>query len=200
MVSKATYDYIFKIVLVGDTACGKSSLLSRYIEHKFDDQKLTTIGVEFGTSLVSLNDKTIKLQIWDTAGQERFKSVTRSYFRQSFGAIMVYDVTRRETFEHITMWLNDARNLADPDCVICLVGNKNDLPHRAVSMEEGKQFADDNGLLFVETSAKDNVNVDDLFINTAQAIFDKVESGKIEGMSKNNNLGSECEPTGACSC
>ncbi|KAL0217193.1 hypothetical protein RCL1_007676 [Eukaryota sp. TZLM3-RCL] len=185
MAQKSVYDHVFKLVISGDTACGKSSLLSRYIERKFDETLTHTIGVEFGSALISLEGKTIKLQIWDTAGQERFRSITRSYYRSAFGCLLVYDVTRRETFHHIASWLSDARSLSDPNSVICLVGNKCDLPSRSVSTEEGRKFAEDNGLLFIETSAKDNTNVEDLFVQTAFAIFKVIQSGGL-GSDQNN--------------
>ncbi|KAL0234962.1 hypothetical protein GEMRC1_001544 [Eukaryota sp. GEM-RC1] len=197
VLQRSVYDYIFKLIVIGNTATGKSSLLSRYVEHKFDDQMTHTIGVEFGSSLISIDGKTIKLQIWDTAGQERFAAVTRSYYRSAVGCILVYDVTRRETFNQISVWLQEARTLADPECVMCLVGNKTDISARAVSTEEGHKFAQENGLIFVETSAKLNTNVEDLFVNTAQAIYEQVKVGKLQGHS---SPASQPQPSSGDSC
>lgn len=113
-----------------------------------------TIGVEFGTRIIEVARQKIKLQIWDTAGQERFRAVTRSYYRGAAGALMVYDITRRSTYNHLSSWLTDTRNLTNPSTVIFLIGNKADLESsREVTYEEAKQFADENGLMFCETSA-----------------------------------------------
>ena len=114
-----------------------------------------------------MEGKQIKLQIWDTAGQESFRSITRSYYRGAAGALLVYDITRRETFDHLASWLEDARLHANPSMTVMLVGNKSDLSHRrAVSVEEGQEFARENGLLFLETSAKTSLNVDEAFVDT----------------------------------
>ena len=123
----------------------------------------------------------IQLQIWDTAGQESFRSITRSYYRGAAGALLVYDITRRDTFKHLTRWLEEARQHSQSNMVIMLIGNKNDLEHRrAVSTEEGKAFADKHGLIFMETSAKTAYNVEQAFINTAEEIHGNIESGKID--------------------
>ena len=130
------------------------------------------------------NNKTIciiQLQIWDTAGQESFRSITRSYYRGAAGALLVYDITRRDTFKHLGRWLEEARQHSQSNMVIMLIGNKNDLEHRrAVSTEEGKAFADKHGLIFMETSAKTAYNVEQAFINTAEEIHGNIESGKID--------------------
>ncbi len=134
---------------------GKSCLLHQFTEKKFMADCPHTIGVEFGTRIIEVSGQKIKLQIWDTAGQERFRAVTRSYYRGAAGALMVYDITRRSTYNHLSSWLTDARSLTHPNTVIYLIGNKSDLEgQRDVSFEEAKQFADENGLLFLETSAK----------------------------------------------
>lgn len=120
-----------------------------------------TIGVEFGSRTVEINEKKIKLQIWDTAGQESFKSITRSYYRGAAGALLVYDITRKETFNHLTSWLEEVRQNGNPDIMFMLIGNKADLDsRRQVSTEEGERFAKENGLIFLETSAKTSFNVE----------------------------------------
>jgi len=140
-----------------------------------------TIGVEFGARMISIADKQIKLQIWDTAGQESFRSITRSYYRGAAGALLVYDITRRDTFKHLGRWLEEARQHSQSNMVIMLIGNKNDLEHRrAVSTEEGKAFADKHGLIFLETSAKTAYNVEQAFIGTAEEIHGNIVSGKID--------------------
>eukprot|EP01126_Amoeba_proteus_P032193 TRINITY_DN3143_c0_g2_i1.p1 TRINITY_DN3143_c0_g2~~TRINITY_DN3143_c0_g2_i1.p1 ORF type:complete len:161 (+),score=19.31 TRINITY_DN3143_c0_g2_i1:656-1138(+) len=138
-----------------------------------------TIGVEFAYRYVSINDQKIKLQIWDTAGQESFRAITRSYYRGAAGALLVYDIARRETFNHLTEWLDETQQ-ANNEMVVMLVGNKYDLEkHRQVSTSEGSQWAKDHGLVFLETSAKTSTNVEEAFYQVAKVIFDKVQSGAI---------------------
>ena len=152
------------------TGVGKSCLLLQFTDKRFQPVHDLTIGVEFGARMVTLDgDKLVKLQIWDTAGQESFRSITRSYYRGAAGALLVYDITRRDTFQHLSRWLEEARQHAQSNMVIMLIGNKNDLEHRrAVSTEEGKKFAEENGLIFLETSAKTAYNVEAAFINTGE--------------------------------
>jgi len=137
-----------------------------------------TIGVEFGARMVQVQGKQIKLQIWDTAGSESFQSITRSYYRGAAGALLVYDVTRRETFDHLTRWLEEARQNANSNMVVMLIGNKVDLEaRRVVSYEEGQKFAQEHGLIFLETSAKTAHNVEEAFVGTAAAIYENILSG-----------------------
>jgi len=175
------YEYIFKYIIIGDMGVGKSCLLHQFTENKFVPDSPHTIGVEFGTRIVEVMGKKIKLQIWDTAGQERFRAVTRSYYRGAAGALLVYDVTRRITYNHLTSWLTDARNLTNPNTVIMLIGNKKDLEaQRDVTFEEATQFAKENGLIFLESSAKTGENVEEAFLRTAKLIFQSVQEGNVD--------------------
>lgn len=193
MVSKSSsaagkslpYKYLFKYIIVGDTAVGKSCLLLQFTDKRFQPLHDLTIGVEFGSRTVTIGGSQVKLQIWDTAGQEKFRSITRSYYRGTTGALLVYDITRRETFDHLTEWLDDCHRYSQSNIVIMLIGNKCDLDDkRQVSREEGEAFAREHGLHFLETSAKTDENVDAAFISTAKDIFEKVESGafNLEGI------------------
>ncbi|CAF1080315.1 unnamed protein product [Didymodactylos carnosus] len=198
------YSYIFKYIIIGDMGVGKSCLLHQFTEKKFMADCPHTIGVEFGTRIIEVNGQKIKLQIWDTAGQERFRAVTRSYYRGAAGALMVYDITRRATYNHLSGWLTDARSLTNPNTVIFLIGastifsrvfsyvalymekrrlggNKADLDgQREVTYEEAKRFADENDLLFLETSAKTGDNVEDAFIETARKIYQNIQDGSLD--------------------
>ncbi|KZS08574.1 Rab protein [Daphnia magna] len=146
-----------------------------------------TIGVEFGSKIVTIGGKQVKLQIWDTAGQERFKSVTKSYYRGAAGALLVYDISSRESYNAVGNWLTDAQNLANPNLVVLLVGNKRDLEEdRQVSFLEASQFAQENDLMFLEASALTGENVEEAFLQCAKSILSKVETGELDP----NRLGS----------
>ena len=169
---------------------GKSCLLLQFTDKRFQPVHDLTIGVEFGVRMITLQDDTqVKLQIWDTAGQESFRSITRSYYRGAAGALLCYDVTRRDTFQHLSRWLEEAKSHAHPNMVILLIGNKNDLEHRrAVSTEEGQAFADANGLLFMETSAKTAFNVEQAFLKTAESIHTKIQNGEIDVSNESHGI------------
>lgn len=156
----------FTVVLIGDSGVGKSNLLSRFTRNEFNLDSKSTIGVEFATRSIQVDAKTIKAQIWDTAGQERYRAITSAYYRGAVGALLVYDISKHQTYDNVTRWLKELRDHADSNIVIMLVGNKSDLKHlRAVPTEEAKQFASENNLSFIETSALDASNVELAFQN-----------------------------------
>ncbi|XP_078444180.1 ras-related protein RABA6b-like [Wolffia australiana] len=158
-------DYLFKAVLVGDAAVGKSNLLWRIAGGEFRLDSKPTIGVEFAYRDVKVGPNLIKAQLWDTAGQERFRAITSSYYRGALGALLVYDITRRASFESAAKWLAEIRHFAGGDIVVVLVGNKSDLGHaREVAEEEGRRLAEEEKLCFVETSALENSNVEAAFM------------------------------------
>ncbi len=159
-----SYDYLFKTVLIGDSGVGKSNLLSRFTRDEFNLESKSTIGVEFASRTVQTDGKVIKAQIWDTAGQERYRAITSAYYRGAVGALLVYDISKRLTYENVPRWLKELRDHADENIVIMLVGNKRDLRHmRAVTTDEAKEFAEQNHLFFIETSALDSTNVEAAF-------------------------------------
>ncbi|EDQ90906.1 uncharacterized protein MONBRDRAFT_18358 [Monosiga brevicollis MX1] len=206
-----SYDFLFKFLVIGNASTGKSCLLHQFIESKFKSESSHTIGVEFGSKVVNCGGKTVKLQIWDTAGQERFRSVTRSYYRGAAGALLVYDIANRESYNALTNWLTDARTMASPDIVIVLVGNKKDLEaDREVTFLEASRFAQENELMFLETSARTGENVEEVFLKCARTILSKIEAGQLDpermgsgiqyGDSSLRKLKQPAEDKGGCSC
>lgn len=168
-------EYLFKIVIIGDSAVGKSNLLSRYARNEFNMHSKSTIGVEFQTQSMEIDGKEVKAQIWDTAGQERFRAVTSAYYRGAVGALVVYDITRQTTFDSIGRWLDELNTHSDTTVARMLVGNKYDLDDiRAVSIDEGKSLAEEHGLFFMETSAKDSTNVKKAFEIVIKEIYNNV--------------------------
>jgi Ras-related protein Rab-2A len=181
-----TYAYLLKYIVVGESGVGKSCLLLQFTDHRFVPIHDITIGVEFGTRLLDVHDTTIKCQVWDTAGQENYRSITRSYYRGACCAILVYDVTKRRTFNRITQWIEETKRCTNnPHIVMVLVGNKIDLlerdpRRRQVSEEEAKQLAEEHKMLFLETSAKTGKHVQDVFECAADQVLTALDKGDIQ--------------------
>lgn len=166
------YDYLFKIVLIGDSGVGKSNILSRFTRNEFCLESKSTIGVEFATRTLQIHGKTVKAQIWDTAGQERYRAITSAYYRGAVGAFIVYDITKRQTFDNVQRWLRELRDHADSNIVLMMVGNKSDLKHlRAVAEQDGQALAEKEGLSFLETSALEAVNIEQAFQTVLTEIY-----------------------------
>lgn len=183
-------DYVFKVVLIGDSAVGKSQLLARFSRNEFSLDSKATIGVEFQTRTLDIDHKTVKAQIWDTAGQERYRAVTSAYYRGAVGAMLVYDITKRQSFYHVARWLEELRGHADKNIVIMLVGNKTDLGSlRDVPTEDAKEFAEKENLFFIETSALEATNVETAFVNVLTEIYRVV--------SKKSLVANEAESAGS---
>ncbi|PVU99360.1 hypothetical protein BB559_000768 [Furculomyces boomerangus] len=169
------YDYLFKLLLIGDSGVGKSCLLLRFADDTYTESYISTIGVDFKIRTIELEGKTVKLQIWDTAGQERFRTITSSYYRGAYGIIVVYDVTDQESFANVERWLQEIGRYASEGVNKLLVGNKCDLTEsRVVDYTQAKEFADQLGIPFLETSAKDATNVEQAFLTMAKQIKDRV--------------------------
>ncbi|BFG22223.1 hypothetical protein CerSpe_084960 [Prunus speciosa] len=212
-------DYVFKVVVIGDSAVGKTQILSRFTKNEFCFDSKSTIGVEFQTRTVTIKGKLIKAQIWDTAGQERYRAVTSAYYRGALGAMLVYDITKRQTFDHVARWVEELRAHADSSIVIMLVGNKADLgEQRDVPTEDAVEFAEDQGLFFSETSAFSGENVDTAFFSVLEKIYGVVSKKALECGNGNKSNGvdlkgakidvisgseleiSEMKKLSACSC
>jgi len=165
------YDYLFKLLLIGDSGVGKSCLLLRFADDTYTESYISTIGVDFKIRTLELDGKTVKLQIWDTAGQERFRTITSSYYRGAHGIIVVYDVTDQESFNNVKQWMNEIDRYANEKVNKMLVGNKCDLTSKkVVNADEAKAYAKTLGIPFLETSAKDSTNVEQAFITMAAEI------------------------------
>ena len=193
------YDYLFKILIIGDSGVGKSSILSCYINNEFTESHISTIGVDFSITTIEIDNTVIKLQIWDTAGQERFRNITTSYYRGAQGIIVVYDITDRESYDNVKDWLSEIdRYCKYPNIII--VGNKSDIPNkRVVKYEEALDFANKNGINLVETSAKNKLNINKLFQSLTEDIKSKVISMRIKTdveniiiLDDNNNKNDRC--------
>ena len=158
------YDYIFKVLLVGNSDVGKSSLILRYVDQIWNDVFVPTIGVDFKVKSLEIENKSIKLQIWDTAGQERFRNVISSYFKGAHGILLIFDITSRDSFKELENWLAEVEKNASTQILKILIGNKCDLEEeREISKDEGEAFAMRNGMQYIETSAKINTNVNEAF-------------------------------------
>jgi Ras-related protein Rab-1A len=169
MSSEYEYEYLFKIILVGDSGVGKTSLFSRYTDDIFTESFISTIGIDFKMKTITVKNKKVRLQIWDTAGQERFRTIVQSYYRGAQSIIIVFDITDIKSFENVKCWLSEINKyvLDEQFAQILLVGNKNDLATRAVSYELAKQFAIENQMKYIETSAKSSSNVEKAFLDWA---------------------------------
>eukprot|EP00993_Chasmostoma_nieuportense_P003198 NODE_3933_length_871_cov_45.868280_g3778_i0.p1 GENE.NODE_3933_length_871_cov_45.868280_g3778_i0~~NODE_3933_length_871_cov_45.868280_g3778_i0.p1 ORF type:complete len:214 (-),score=75.34 NODE_3933_length_871_cov_45.868280_g3778_i0:166-807(-) len=191
-MSLSDFDYIFKVVLIGDSGVGKSNLLSRFTRNEFNLESKSTIGVEFATRSIPTPDgKTVKAQIWDTAGQERYRAITSAYYRGALGALLVYDITKKQTFDSVQRWLKELRDHSEANIVVMLVGNKTDLNHlRQVPSEECKALAEAQQLLFMETSALEGDRVEEAFNVILNEIYEGVKS-RVNIVSKTDAQGSE---------
>lgn len=171
-----TYDYLFKLLLIGDSGVGKTCVLFRFSEDAFNATFISTIGIDFKIRTIELDGKKIKLQIWDTAGQERFRTITTAYYRGAMGIMLVYDITNEKSFDNIRNWIRNIEEHASRDVEKMILGNKCDMnDKRQVSKEKGEQLAIEHGIKFMETSAKASINVEEAFFTLARDIKTKMD-------------------------
>ncbi len=180
-MAEEDYEMMVKVILIGDSAVGKTNIMSKYLTGQFQENSKATVGVEFGSKLFKIDNHNIKAQIWDTAGQEKYKAITGAYYKGSKGAFVVYDITRKETFDSADRWINDLKVSADPKIIIMLIGNKSDLEDkREVLKEQGEEKARSFGCAFLETSALNGENIDKGFEMMVSEIFKKFGDESLE--------------------
>ena len=174
MAEDDNYEMMFKVVLVGDSFVGKTNIMSKYIKNEFHEDSKATVGVEFGSKQFTIEGHSIKAQIWDTAGQERYKAITSAYYKGAKGAFIVYDITRKQSFESVEKWVNDVTAVADKKITIILIGNKSDLEdQRQVTKEQGQEKANKLEIAFMETSAFSGDNLDKAFDMMMNEVYKK---------------------------
>ena len=170
------FDYLLKYIIIGDEEVGKSNLLSHYIDDRFTSEYQSTIGVEFRAKNVVIRNTTYRIQMWDTSGKENFRSITRAYYKNSVCALVVYDISSRDSFNNVSTWIEDCRNNSSEKIFMVLIGNKSDLADkRQVSTEEGRELAEKYEMKFYETSAKTGENVNDIFNDSVDEIAKKMD-------------------------
>jgi small GTP-binding protein len=171
------YDYMCKLLLLGDSGVGKSALMMRFAEDAFKGTFISTVGIDFKMKTVNIGGKRVKIQIWDTAGQERFRTITKTYYRGAQGYVLVFDITAKDSFDHVKYWLGEIKKNGNDFVPKVLVGNKSDLEDkRMVSKDECQKFAEEKGIPFVEASAKDGNNVQELFITLTERFISSAQA------------------------
>ncbi len=173
------FDYLFKLLIIGEATVGKTCLLLRYADDSFTQNHITTIGIDFKTKFITINNSVIKLQIWDTAGQERFRTITKSYYKDANGIILTYDISNSDSLKNIQNWMKLIEQNAEDGVCKILVGNKCDLENRVIQKEEGEKIAQDFGMKFFETSAKSDINVDEAFNCLVSMILEKNQKNSL---------------------
>lgn len=199
----STHDHLFKLLIIGDSGVGKSSILLRFCDDEFNEKQASTIGVDFKTKILQLRGKKLKLALWDTAGQERFRTLTSSYYRGAQGIVLVFDYSQRKSFEQIKFWQDEVRKYStNQDAVLMLVANKVDLPDPCVTREEAEEFALNNSMMFIETSAKTRQGIKQAFEELVQKILDtpSLISPTTQGQKITANDSSAKDQAGGCGC
>eukprot|EP00448_Togula_jolla_P002947 CAMPEP_0170620232 /NCGR_PEP_ID=MMETSP0224-20130122/27947_1 /TAXON_ID=285029 /ORGANISM="Togula jolla, Strain CCCM 725" /LENGTH=204 /DNA_ID=CAMNT_0010946389 /DNA_START=25 /DNA_END=639 /DNA_ORIENTATION=+ len=204
MASPNPHDHLFKLLIIGDSGVGKSSILLRFCDDEFNEKQASTIGVDFKTKFMQVRGKKLKLALWDTAGQERFRTLTSSYYRGAQGIILVFDCTQRSTFEHVKFWQDEVRKYStNQDAILMLVANKVDLADPEVTRAEGEEFAFANSMMFIEASAKTRQGIKQAFEEVVFKILDT--PSLLQSTQPANRQGVEVKPAGqgakeGCAC
>jgi len=201
------YDYLVKLLIIGDSGVGKTCILLRFCENSFQSSHLSTIGIDFKIKTIDVDSKKIKLQIWDTAGQERFKTITQTYYKGAMGIVLTYACNDRDSFNNIENWLRQIKQHANENVCKILVANKCDISDRTITFSEGKALADKYNMQFFETSAKTDTNITPVFGAIAKEIKDRIltnDTGRAQetggGTSlKKDNSGGEVKKGSCCS-
>ena len=187
---------VVKLLLIGDSAVGKSCIILRYSDDGFNSTFISTIGIDFRVKTIEVEGKQIKLQIWDTAGQERYDTITTSYYRGAKGIMLVYDITNSKSFDNINRWMRNIQEYGNENVEKMIIGNKCDMEDkRVIPKEHGEMIARENGIQFIETSAKDNINIDSAFMKLTEAILEKINDGQTQKQSlppPRSSSGSKC--------
>ena len=192
------YDFLFKVLVIGDSGVGKSCIMVRFTEDEFNESFISTIGIDFKVKTIDVNGVTVKLQIWDTAGQERFHTITAHYFRGAMGVMLVYDVCDSSSFINIKKWMRSIQKDEGFNGQIMILGNKCDRKDRVISKGRGEVIANEYGVRYMETSAKENINIDESFMAISKMILDKIQNNKeetelnLETASGNKSLRQKC--------
>ena len=173
-MSEESYDYLVKVLMVGESGVGKTCIIQRFIKNQFSTNHLSTIAIDFKMKLLKIRGSNIKMQIWDTAGQERFNTLTSGFFKGSDGIILTYSIIDKNSFENINKWMLQVRTLAPPDVKVILVGNKSDFNERVVTYKEGKEMAEKYNIIFFETSAKSGENIKNVFQTMGEQVREKI--------------------------
>ena len=186
---EAEPDFLFKLVLIGDSGVGKSNLLLRWAKNQFNPESAPTIGLEFATKTLKIDGKTVKVNVWDTAGQEQFRALMSAYYRGAVGALLVYDITSASSFTSLEHWISEVRDSASPDITCLLIGNKSDLADmRCVTTDEGIDFGRERRMTFMETSAKDGFHTDEAFETLIRAIVKKVAAKSVKNQPDSETI------------
>ncbi len=191
MAQKPSYDYLMKLIIIGDSGVGKTCFLMRFADDTFTTSHISTIGIDFKIKPITIDGKTIKLQIWDTAGQDRFRTITQTYYKGAMGVILAYDCTDENSFNNVRNWVKQLEAHATPGVAKVLIGNKSDSANKKIDTARGKALADEYKMGFFETSAKNNINVKETFYHLAREIKSKTSPNGTQTTAGGLKLGTD---------